>query len=154
MAVVKLDSTVSPSTAYYAFEPLRDPEAGMSPVARWMGWSYLYSDQSASIISDFHLPEGARVIEVRHEVDDAFTSVTDITVGDADAADGWIATSTITPGTAGDFVGDADSTYHAAGGKLYSSGGYLKITFTGVASAGQGKLFAHVISYSEALTAT
>ena len=154
MTVVKLDSTVSPSTAYFAFEPFRDPEEGMSPVSRWMAWAYSYDDQSSSIISDFHLPEGARVLEVRHEVDTAFTGVTDMTVGDADAADNWIATSTITPGTAGDFVGDIDSTNHAAGGKLYSSGGYLKITFTGVASAGTGKLFAHVISYSEALTAT
>lgn len=154
MAVVKLDGEASPSTAYYAFEPTRDPSAGMSPIARWMGWSYLYSDQSSSVIDDFHLPEDCRVIEVRHEVDAAFTDVTDITLGDADAVDNWIATSTITPGTAGDFVGDADSTNHAAGGKYYQDGGYLKLTFTGVASAGQGKVFAHVISYAETETAT
>jgi len=154
MAVVKLDGTASPSTAYYQFETHRDPETGMSPIARWMAWSYLHSDQSSSVIDDFHIPENCRVIEVRHEVDVAFTGVTDITVGDGDAADNWIATSTITPGTVGDFVGDGDSTNHAAGGKYYRSGGYLKLTFTGVSSAGQGKLFAHVISYAESVTAT
>ena len=73
-------------------------------------------------------------------------------VGDSDDTDGWIATSVITPGTAGDFVFDYDADY-AVKGMFYQSGTTLKITFTGTTSAGSGILYMETISYAEAVAA-
>lgn len=153
MAVERLDSKVAPGTAYYAFETPRDPEDGMSPITRWIGWSYLFSDQTASMISLF-VPPGTRMLRAIHEVSTALTGVTAMVLGDGDTANGWIRTARITPGTAGDFVGDLGSTYAAAGGKLYQTGDTLDLAFTGVATAGSGKVYAELISYNEAITAT
>lgn len=153
MAVERLDSKVAPETAYYQFETPRDPEDGMSPVTRWMCWSYLHTDQTASTIS-FFVPPGTRMVRAIHEVGVALTGATAMILGDGDATNGWIRTGRITPGTAGDFIGDLGSTYAAQGGKLYQTGDTLDLAFTGVTSAGAGKVYAEVISYNEAITAT
>jgi hypothetical protein len=90
------------------------------------------------------------VLRVRHRVDVAFTGCTAMIVGDGDTANGWIVTGVITPGTIGDFVGDVDSTFEGAGGKFYQDGDTIDITLTGpTVSAGEGVLFAEVISYHE-----
>lgn len=153
MTVERLNSKTSPQTAYFRFETGRDQDAGNSPISRWMAWSYLYSDQSSSVVT-FDIPRNTIMLKVVHQVTTLFAGCTDITIGDGDADDGWIATGTITYGTAGDTVTDPDSTNHALGVKYYQTGGVLKAVFTGVATAGAGKLFAKVISYAEPLTST
>lgn len=152
MTIERLNSNVLPSTAYFAFEETRDPETGMSPISRWIGWAFDYLDQTLSVVP-IHIPPGSRVIDVRLEIDTAWTGTTAVTVGDGSAADGWIATGVITPTTAGDFGGDYDASIRVKG-KIYQTGDTLDITFTGVATAGTAKVFMQVISYHEAITAT
>lgn len=151
MTVTLIGSADQESTGYFAFERTRDPTAGMSPISRWIGYAYEYDDQSASTVGIPVLPN-SRVLRVFHEVSEEFTGVTAMVVGDGSDPDGWIATGVITPGTAGDFVKDYDSTYGSKG-KLYQDGDTLDIGFTGVASAGSGILWHEVISYAEAVAA-
>lgn len=152
MTAQNVRSDSRPATAYFQFERGRDPLDGMSPISRWMTLAYEYSDISASKLS-LHVPPGTMVLRVVHRVDAALTGCTAIVVGDGAAADGWIATAHITPGTAGDVVTDPNSTYHALGVKVYEDGDTIDMAFTGVVTAGSGILFAEVISYTEALTA-
>jgi hypothetical protein len=102
----------------------------------------------------FDIPPNTLMTRVYHQVMTAFTGATVITIGDGDAVDNWIAGATITPGTAGDTVGDPDAVTPAIGIKYYQTGGVLRAVFTGIATAGTGKLFAEVISYAEPLTST
>ena len=149
MTITSLEKTVSPHTAYWAFETTRDPEVGMSPISRWKGFYYLFSDQSASTVSVI-IQRGTRALRVAHEVHTAFAGVTAMTIGDGAAADGWIATGVITPTAATpEFVLDYDSTY-AAVGKMYMDGDTLDIAFTGIATAGSGIVWMEYISYGEA----
>ena len=145
-------ASVQPSTRYFQFETGRDPAAGKSPITRWMSAYYDYEDLGASMVS-FHVPPGTMVLKVIHRVDTALTGVTDVLIGDGDASNGWIATGTITPATAGDCVTDPDSTYHALGVKRYSTGDTIDISMTGIASAGSGMIFIETISYAEAVAA-
>lgn len=152
MTAQNVRSDSRPGTAFFQFERGRDPLEGMSPISRWMSVAYAYSDISASKIN-LHLPPGTMVLKVVHRVDAALTGCTAITVGDSDAADNWIATAHITPGTAGDVVTDPNSTNHALGVKVYEDGDVMSLSFSGVVTAGAGILFAEVISYVEALEA-
>jgi len=152
MATEKLNSKVSESTAYYGFEPTRDPEDGMSPISRWMSHAFVYGDQSSSVVS-IHVPPMTFVMRVALLIGAAFTGTTAVTVGDGDDVDGWIASGTITPTTAGDMAVDNDAALSEVG-KLYEDGDTIDITFTGVATAGSGKVFIETVSYNEALTAT
>lgn len=145
-----LQNSVRPDTNYYQFNATRLPVDGASPISRWISQAYTFADISASTVT-MQIPPGSRVLRVRHEVDVAFTGVTAMVVGDGDTANGWIVSGVITPGTAGDFVGDVDSTFEGAGGKLYQSGDTIDIDMTGIATAGEGILFAEVISYHEAI---
>lgn len=151
MTVQRIGNADAESTAYFAFERTRDPSDGMSPISRWIAYAYEYGDQSASTVAIPVLPN-SRVLRVFHEVAEAFTGVTAMTVGDGDTADGWIASGTITPTSAGDFVWDYDSDF-AKVGKLYEDGDTIDIGFTGVASAGSGILWQEVISYAEDVAA-
>ena len=152
MTITSLKNQTSPHTAYWAFETPRDPEVGMSPISRWKGFYYLYSDQTASEVSVM-IPRGTRMLRVAHEVHTAFTGVTAMTIGDGSAADGWIATAVISPTAATpEFVLDYDSTY-AAVGKLYMDGDTLDIAFAGIATAGSGIVWMEFISYGEAADA-
>ena len=150
MAVLVLQTENQVGTAYYQFERGRDPLVGMSPVSRWYAASYLHTDQTASVVS-IEVPPRTMVLRVRHVVATAFTGATDILVGDGDAANGWIRTGIITPGTAGDFIGDPPGAFEVAGGKYYAAGDTIDISFTGVTTAGTGKIFVEMISYHEAL---
>ena len=58
----------------------------------------------------------------------------------------------ITPTTAGDFGVDYDAAL-AVKGKLYQDGDTIDITFTGIATAGEGILWVEMISYGEAIAA-
>jgi len=148
MAADNVVQHVSPHTAYSAFETTRNPEDGMSPISRWMGFFYDYADQSSSVVKCI-IPPNSRVLRVAHEVHTAFTGVSAMIVGDGDNDDGWIESGVITP-TASDpeFVLDYDAAY-AVVGKLYEDGDTIDITFTGVATAGSGILWIEVISYAE-----
>ena len=149
MTQVVLTSVVKSPTSYYAFEPTRNPENGMSPITRWWSRAFAFGDQSASVVS-VAIPPGARVLSVVLEISVAWTGTTAVTVGDGTAADGWIATAIITPTTAGDFGRDLTSTYGAKG-KLYQDGDTIDVSFAGIASAGEAILFVEMISYAEAI---
>lgn len=145
----KCSGHARPDTAYFAFGSPRDPEDAMSPVSRWFNEAFDYEDQSASVVA-IHIPPGSRVLRVALEIGAGFTGTTAVTVGDGDTADGWIASGVITPATAGQFGLDYDSTFGVVG-KLYQDGDTIDITFTGVASAGEGILWVEMISYNEAI---
>jgi hypothetical protein len=152
MTLQRLDGNALPQTAYFQFETTRDPETGMSPISRWMGWYFDYEDQTASQVQ-IHIPPGAIVLRVVHQVVTAWTGVTDIQVGDGTDPDGWIQTGNITPGTGGDTILDYDSPY-AITSVFYADGDTIDVNFTGIATAGASKVFIEVISYSEALAST
>lgn len=152
MAVAQCKSESRPDTAYFAFVTTRDPEEGHSPISRWMSKAYDYEDQTASIVG-IHVPPGSRVLRLRHEVSEAFTGVTAMIVGDGVTDNGWIETGVITPGTAGDFIGDLSAAFEAQGGKFYQDGDTIDVEFTGVATAGSGIVFIEVISYAEEVAA-
>jgi len=147
MTISNVQAQTSPGTSYYQFETLRDPKEGMSPIARWIGKSFDYEDQSASVVSVDVAPR-TRVLRVALEITTAFTGTTAVVVGDGTTADGWIATGTITPATINDFGLDYDSTYGVKG-KKYTSGDTIDVSFTGIATAGEGILWMEVISYEE-----
>lgn len=149
MTVVNLTSRVSGSTQYDSYETTRNPEDGMSPGSRWWSKAFSYSDQSASVVA-IGIPLNSRVLDVRLEIGAAFTGTTAVVVGDGSAANGWIATGVITPTTAGDFGGDYDASLRVKG-KLYQTGDTIDITFTGIATAGEGILFVKMLSYNEAI---
>lgn len=152
MTIERLNSNVLPSTAYFAFEETRDPEVGMSPIARWIGWSFAFGDQTASVVP-IHIPPGSRVIDVRLEISTAWTSATAVIIGDGTDDNGWLLTGVVDPTSAGAFGGSPTAALRATG-KLYQTGDTLDISFAGIATAGTAKLFMQVISYNEALTAT
>lgn len=150
----KANSTTHPSTAYFPFEATRDPETGMSPIFRAATHCFDYDDISASVVS-FHVPTMTFVRSVTLLIAEGFTGTSSVTVGDGDAANGWIAAGTITPTTAGEMYFDYDSTYGVKG-KLYEDGDTIDVTFGGATSwsAGSGKLIIEYLSYHEALTDT
>lgn len=138
-------------TGYFAFETTRDPAGGMSPISRWWNWAFGYGDQSASVVA-CGIPPDSRVLRVVLEISEAFTGTTAVIVGDGDDDNGWIATGTITPTTAGDFGLDYDAAL-AVKGKYYQDGDTIDVTFTGIATAGSAILWVEMISYGEAIAA-
>lgn len=153
MTIALLKSNVNPSTGYFAFETPRDPEEGMSPISRWLSYTYTYEDLSASIVS-FHVPPGSMVLRVAHRVEEAFTGVTTVIVGHVGGdTDGWITTGKIDAEAAGNFTLD-ETAAHVATGKHYPDGDTIDLEHTlGVASAGLGHIHIEVISYAETLAA-
>lgn len=150
MTIALLKSNVSPSTGYFAFETPRDPEEGMSPISRWLSYTYTYEDLTLSIVS-FHVPPGSMVLRVAHRVEEAFTGVINVIVGDGDDDNGWIRTSVISMTTAGDFTLDEGADLVATG-KYYPDGDTIDVETTlGPASAGVGHIHIEVISYAEEL---
>jgi hypothetical protein len=149
MTIVSCTSDAKQNTGYFAFEPTRNPEDGMSPISRWWSKAFGYGDQSASVVS-VGIPPNSRVLRVALEIGAGFTGTTAVIVGDGDASNGWIATGVITPATAGDFGLDYDASL-AVKGKLYQTGDTIDITFTGIATAGEGILYVEMISYGEAI---
>jgi len=147
VAIANLQTKTAPETRYFQVVAGRDPLEGMFPISVWLGYSFLYSDQVASVVSVPIYP-GARVNAVKLEVTTAFAGTTAVVVGDGSAANGWIATGVITPTTLNDFGGDYDAAY-AVKGKKYTTGDTIDVTFTGVATAGAGILWVNVISYAE-----
>ena len=150
--MANVQSDVQPGTAFFQFERGRDPLLGMSPVSRWMSQAYVFTDIVASALT-LHVPPGTMVLRAVHRVDAALSGCTDLLVGDGDAANGWITTGVVTPGTAGDCVTDPTSVNHALGVKRYGAGDTIDLAFSGVITAGAGILFIEVISYTEALEA-
>lgn len=152
MTIKQLSSADEYQTAYIQVAPLRDPEEGMYPFTYWLSYAYDYSDISASKVS-FDVPPRAVVLRVVHQVTEALTGATALTIGDDSDADGWMASGVADPSTAGDTALDYDAAY-AVKGKYYSSGDTIDISFTGVVTAGSGKIFIEVLSYFEDLTDT
>jgi hypothetical protein len=140
-------------TSYVQVADFRTPEDGMFPFTYWLNMSYDYSDISASVVSLF-VPANAKVLRVAHLIDEAFTGVTSIIVGDGSATNGWIADA-YGAGTAGTFITDLTSTY-AAVGKMYTTADTIDVTLGGTTSwtAGSGKLFVEMLSYNEDLEDT
>lgn len=149
MTIAVLKSNVSPSTGYFAFETPRDPEEGMSPISRWLSYTYTYEDLTLSIVS-FHIMPGTMVLRVAHRVEEAFTGVTAIIVGDGVDDNGWITTGKIDATGAGTFTLDETAALVATG-KYYADGDTIDLEHTGVASAGLGHIHIEVISYAETL---
>ena len=147
MTIATVTADTKPGTAYYQFETPRNPKDGMSPLSRWISKSFAYGDQTASVVS-IDVAPGTRVTRVALEISTAFTGTTAVEVGDATDPNGWIASGVITPTTANDFGLDYDAAYSVKG-KKYTSGGQITVTFTGIATAGTGILWADVISYNE-----
>ena len=114
MTIVNVQAKTKPGTAYYQFETPRDPKEGMSPIFRWLAYSFDYEDQVASVVA-IDLPLRCRMIDFRLEIVTAWTNTTAVTAGDGSAADGWLATGVITPTTANDFGGDYDASIRVKG---------------------------------------
>ena len=151
MTQVNLTSEDKSSTAFWQFEPTRDPEELMSPITRWWSRAFAFGDQTASVVA-IGIPPGSRVLSVAMEIAVAWAGTTAVVVGDGATADGWIATGIITPTTLGDFGRDLTSTFGAKG-KLYQAGDTIDVTFTGIANAGEAILYVEMISYNEDLAA-
>lgn len=152
MTIAVLKSNVRASTGYFAFETPRDPEEGMSPISRWLSYSYTYEDLSSSIVA-FHVPPGSMVLRVAHRVEEAFTGVTAVIVGHVGGdVDGWITTGKIAATVAGDFTLD-ETAAHVAVGMYYPDGDTIDLAHTGIALAGSGHIHIEVISYAETLAA-
>jgi hypothetical protein len=123
---------------------------GASPISRWYGIPYAYTDLATNAVS-FLLPPGARVMRVAHEVTSAFTGATDATIGDGDDPDGWCRL-TVSSGVDFTAVGmfmDPGAALSLIG-KLYADGDTIDIALTGTITAGAGILWVEVISYNEA----
>lgn len=150
---VQLDGDANVYTAYIQVADFRTPEDGMFPFTYWLNMSYDYSDISASLATLF-VPAEARVLRVCSQIDEAFTGVTSMIVGDGDDPNGWIADA-YDAGAAGTFMTDYTAAY-AATGKRYGTADTIDITFGGATSwtAGSGKLWVEVLSYFEDLTDT
>lgn len=146
MTIAVLQAETSPSTSYFQFETGRDPMEGMSPISRWLAFSYSFDDQVASVVS-VQVQPGARCLRVAHETVTAFTGATALTIGDGAAADGWMATAVADPTTAGNFAVDYDSTFTRTA-KIYATGDTIDISFAGIATAGTGRIYIEMLSFS------
>jgi hypothetical protein len=83
------------------------------------------------------------------EASTAWTGVTAVVVGDGAQADGWLRTGVVDMATASTFAKDEVATFVLIG-KKYETGDTLDISFTGIATAGTGKIFIEMLSYNEA----
>lgn len=150
MALTQLNDAKRPYTAYIQSSAFRDQEEGMFPFTYWISYAYDYSDITTSKI-EIEIPPGAIVLQVGHQISATLTGVTAITVGDGSAAAGWIADAWVAGATG--FYTDYTATY-AAVGKRYNTGDTIDVAFTGICTAGSGKVFVKILSYTEELTGT
>lgn len=152
MALTQLNDAKRPYTAYLQTANFRDQDEGMFPFEYWISYAYEYTDITASKI-EVEIPPGAIVLQVAHQISETLTDCTAITAGDGEssAAAYWIADAWHS-GTIGWYT-DLTSTY-AATGKRYDDGDTIDFAFSGVVSAGSGKVFIKILSYTEELTGT
>jgi len=150
MALTQLNDAKRPYTAYLQTANFRDQEEGMFPFTYWIAYAYDFSDISASLI-EIEVPPGAIVLQVGHQISAALTGITAITIGDDDAAAGWVADAWVAGATG--FYTDYTAAY-AAAGKWYDDGDTIDVAFTGIALAGSGKVFVKILSYTETLLGT
>lgn len=150
MAITQLTDAKRPYTAYLQTANFRDQDEGMFPFEYWLAYSYEHTDITASKI-EIEVPPGAIVLQVGHQISETLTDCTAIVVGDDDDPNGWIADAYVS----GDvqFITDYTAAY-AATGKRYDEGDTVDVSFTGVVSAGSGKVFVKILSYTETLTST
>lgn len=151
MSVVQLDGGDDVYTAYVQVANFRTPEEGMFPITYWLNAAYAFGDISASQVT-VELPPRCKVLRVAHQITAALTGIDAIEIGDGADPNGWVADA-YGGGTAGEFITDYTAAY-AAVGKYYADGDTMDINFSGIASAGSGKLFIEVLSYFEDLTDT
>lgn len=151
MALTQLNDANRPYTAYLQTANFRDQEEGMFPFTYWLAYAYDYTDITASLI-EIEIPPGSIVLQVGHQISVALTGITDIEVGDqSDDTGGWIADAYVLGATG--FYTDYTAAY-AAAGRRYDDGDTIDVAFTGTASAGSGKVFVKILSYTEELTGT
>lgn len=150
MAITQLNDANRPHTAYLQAANFRDQDEGMFPFTYWLSYAYDYSDIDTSKI-EIEVPPGAVVLRVGHQISAELTDCTAIEVGDGVDPNGWIADAWVDGSTG--FRTDYTAAY-AAVGKRYDDGDTIDIAFTGVVSAGSGKLFVEILSYTEKLTGT
>jgi len=151
MAITQLNDAKRPHTAYLQTANFRDQEEGMFPFTYWLAYSYLFGDITASYVN-IEVPPGAIVLSVGHQISAALTGCSAIEVGDGSDPNGWIVDAYGTGATG--FITDHTAAY-AAVGKRYDDGDTIDIHFTGTPiSAGSGKLFVEMLSYTEELTGT
>lgn len=150
MALTQLNDAKRPYTAYLQTANFRDQDEGMFPFTYWISYAYEFGDISASYIN-IDVPPGAIVLQVGHQISAALTDCTGIEVGDGSDPNGWIADAYVAGAT--QFITDYTAAY-AATGKRYNTGDTIDVHFTGVVSAGSGKVFVKMLSYTEELTGT
>ena len=156
MAITQLNDAKRPHTAYLQTANFRTQDDGMFPFTYWLAYAFDYSDIDTSLV-EILVPPGAIVLQVGFQVSELFTNVTSIKVGDGGVAaatnNDWIADAYL--GGATGFVTDYTAVY-AAVGKRYDSGDTIDVTFGGTTSwtAGSGKVFVLILSYTEVLTGT
>ena len=149
MAITQLNDAKRPYTAYIQTANFRDQEEGMFPFTYWLAYAYEFGDINAVSEIEIEVPPGAIVLQVGHQISEALTDCTDIEIGDDDDPNGWVADA-YDAGATG-FYTDYTAAY-AAAGKRYNTGDTIDVHFTGVVSAGSGKVFVKVLSYTEVLT--
>jgi len=150
MAITQLSDAKRPYTAYIQTAAFRDQDEGMFPFEYWLAYAYDYTDISESKI-EIEVPPGAIVLQVVHQISETLTGITAIEVGDGDDANGWIADAY---GAGATGVRTDYTAAYAAVGKRYDDGDTIDVAFTGIASAGSGKVFVKILSYTEELTGT
>lgn len=160
MAITQLNDSKRSHTAYVQTANFRDQEEGMFPFTYWLAYAFDYSDIDASYV-ELLVPPGAIVLQVGFQVSELFTNVTSIRVGDGVSEGGvevatnndWIADAWL--GGAAGFVTSLATTY-ALVGKRYNTGDTIDVVFGGTDAwtAGSGKVFILILSYTEVLTGT
>lgn len=151
MALTQLNDAKRPYTAYLQTANFRDQEEGMFPFTYWLAYAYDWEDITASYI-EIEVPPGAIVLQVGHQISATLTGCTAIEVGDqSDDDDGWIADAWVAGATG--FYTDYTAAY-AAVGRRHDDGDAIDVHFTGVVSAGSGKVFVKILSYTETLLGT
>ena len=151
MAIMQLNDAKRPYTAFLQTANFRDQDEGMFPFTYWLAYSYLYSDISASYIN-IDVPPGAIVLRVVHQISATLTGCTAIEVGDGTDPNGWIEDAWVA-GATGTYL-DYNAVYMMIS-KRYNTGDTIDIHFTGTpVSAGSGKLFIEMLSYTETLLGT
>jgi len=148
MAITQLNDAKRPFTAYIQTAAFRDQEEGMFPFTYWLAYAYDYTDIDTSMI-EIEVPPGAIVLQVVHQISVELTGVTAITVGDGAGAASWIADAR-GGGAVGTYT-DYTAAYPAAS-KRYDDGDTIDVNFAGIATAGSGKVFVKILSYTEELT--
>lgn len=162
-----------PNTHFFTFKPVKhsnrdglygddpvDADTGMSPLSRWLTWSFAHSDfesnpETVGYMVRAMTPPNTLALRLVARVDTGFvgTGNDDIDVGDANDPDGW--------GDGLDFSttggkSDPDAVYNPAGTTgivFYETPDTIDVLFKNATAptAGAAKIFLEVISYHESL---